>query len=223
MCYSLTMYAFSILIIPCFLTFYIFAFKEFRAKSFIVPLAIGLLTGCIFCFMKEFFFMPSHIWTDSFLDSFFYIFFNDAFAAPIIFAIWLLACIKIDRMEYKISMFLPLVLAFYAAYIPYDVFTNRFNTSVFIIFFKPLLYIFMCWDIQVLICAGYKKRLAGKKAAAIFYYCICLVPLVLPSFAETLWTLNSASLLPYAIEIAMALFAVIDYMTFQKKPLVEKE
>lgn len=216
------MYLFSVLIIPCFLIWYVSAFTEFKQKSYIPPVVIGLVTGCIFCFIKAFFFLSSHIWTTSVSNAFWHIFTSDALAAIFIFAAWIGACIKIDRWEYKLSMFLPLVLSFYAIYIPYDIISNRFNNTAFILFIKPVMYIFMCWLIQELIYLGWKKFRAGDRVAAIIQWALSVIPLILPSFSEACWTLHQYSFIPYIIAAVMGILSIGGYILFQNRSLSEE-
>lgn len=214
------MYAFSFLIIPCFLVFYCMAFSEFKVRAFIPPVVFGILAGTLICFIKAFFFPANNIWTTSMMESFAFIFKDETiFYSILLFAVYVGACFKIDSYDYKMSMYLPLVLSFYAVFVPFNIFTNRFNTASFILFLKPLLYIFMCWLIQEFINIGYRLFKKGMKVSGILMAIPALIVMVLPAFTEAYWIHHTATVLTYVVTAAMGALSVVLYLLVQRKPL----
>lgn len=205
------MYLFSFAALPAFtLGIYFLRSKETR-KSYLPPVLTGFISSAFYCFLEAFFFMPEHTWVDSFSSNFIYLLLTQE-VLPSVILTGLFFFFSKDNLDYKFNSILPLLSSFYSVFIPYKLFINGLEPSLFCLFVKVSLFICLLIFISVLLISCYRLFCSRKIVAGCFFVIFILSALVVPALLEVIWYFKISTLiliLASAIYIAAAIFVFI--------------
>lgn len=210
------MYSFLLASIPCLLLYFLNApFADepdaagtgTRHGSYWLAFCLGFFPAIAWCIIDEFFIYATHRFTDSLSACYVYLLVKDSLL-PTLTLSGLYLLLSRRPMENRTFALLPLLAAFYMAYLPYSVITGAERFSPFLCFIKPLLtcaYIELTALCSMGLCGSVKS---GSKAFAAVFAVLILLVLALPALAESLWYLNYA--LPmYGSVLAVLLAAAV--------------
>lgn len=188
----LLMYSFLLLSIPSLLVCYINSRKDYKARAFILPVLIGLFTGIIICFFKEFFIFSGKVHYLDF-NSVFKNYFLGVTFIPSAFVMILLYLSK-DSFSYKAQAVFPLLAALHGIIIPYTVIKGSDTYSFFQLFSIPLLYILMDLHITLLFTRA-EKLYPSNKVLAIVLAVLSLTAFLIPPYIITIWEIRNSVIL----------------------------
>lgn len=205
------MYIFLLASIPCLLLYFLnapFAAEAGkRSGSYWLAFCLGFFPAIIWCVIDEFFIYATHRFTDSLSACYAYLLLKDSLL-PTLTLSGLYLLLSRRPMENRTFALLPLLAAFYMAYLPYSVITGTERFSPFLCFVKPLL---TCAAIELTalcsmgLCGSIKS---GRKVPAAAFVLLILLALALPALAESLWYLHYAPVMYRGI-LAVLLAAAV--------------
>ncbi len=180
------MYIFLLLSIPCFLLY--FLHSPFAKGSYWLAFCLGFFPAIIWCFIDEFFIYTTHHFTDSFAACYAYLLLKDSLLPTLMLSSLFLLLSRREPEDRSFAL-LPLLSAFYMAYLPYTVTTGTERFSFFLCLVKPLL---TCAHIALIALGGRglcRCIKSGMKALAAAFAALVLLAFALPALAECLWYL----------------------------------
>lgn len=205
------MYLFSFAALPVFtLGIYFLRSKESR-KSYLPPVLAGFISSAIYCFLEAFFFLPSHIWVDSFSSNFVNLLLTQELLPSVILT-GLFFFFSKDSFDYKFNSILPLLSSFYSVFIPYKYFISGLEPSFFYLFIKVMLYISLLIFISVLLISCYRLFCSKKIVAGCFFVLFIIAAFAVPPLMEVIWFFNISSIIYLALSalyVAGAIFVFI--------------
>lgn len=183
------MYLFSFLLFPVVFSFYIYRDFNDRGgfvflKNKILPSLFGLCCAVFLCLLFEYFvFLPQYHGTSKF--AFFALNWLVSFFLPALFYGLYILWSK-DEWAQRIDNFLYFMLSFYMIYLPFLCFSAKGGSAFFILFFAPLLFLFMLFPIKREVFTIFEKsvpdpKMIVKNAVFIFFES------AVPSFIYMLW------------------------------------
>lgn len=197
---------FLLIILPAALCYYCATQKD---KRFVMPLFFGIMTGILLCSFKFFFFYTHRIVYDKFIINVLYLFLNQMLLPCAILYGAFFVCSK-DTLDYKGKFCYPLLLSFYAFYLPYSVITSAEGLYTFFsVFVKPVLFLVMINEFSYFVrkCISlYEDEQAGSIAPQII---LCLISLAIPAILEGFIIIDRAVLFVYLISLLYVLAGVI--------------
>lgn len=201
------MYTFLIAAIPLLLLILVTNNNSYSWKSFIPPIAFGLVIGMIYALVKKFFIYTSFIWTEDTNASFMHLLLTQTIL-PIVICLVVFLIFSRDSAVYKAESTGPMLAAFYAVVVPFTVISGPDKTTTFMIFGKPLVYAGMLILLSLFAALGTAKIAQKKIFIAIPFYIIALAQIPIPAFIENRWyyTMDGFCLTFSVIYAAIALF-----------------
>ena len=191
------MYSFLFASIPCLLLYFLTApFADepdaagtgTRHGSYWLAFCLGFFPAIAWCIIDEFFIFATHRFTDSLSACYVYLLVKDSLL-PTLPLSGLYLLLSRRPMENRTFALLPLLSAFYMAYLPYTVTTGTERFSFFLCLVKPLL---TCAHIALITLGGRglcRCIKSGMKALAAAFAALVLLAFALPALAECLWYL----------------------------------
>ena len=216
------MYTFLIAAIPLLLLILVTNNNSYSWKSFIPPIAFGLVIGIIYACVKKFFIFSDFIWTEDTTASMIHLLWTQAIL-PIIICLGVFLIFSRDSAVYKAESMGPMLAAFYAVLVPFTVISGPDKTTVFMLYGKPLLYAGMFILLSLFAALGTAKMAQKKIFIAIPFYIIALVQIPIPAIIENKWyyTMDSfcltVSIIYAAIALGFYLFVNIINMLIKDK------
>lgn len=189
----------------------ILVYECLKAEDKVVLLLIiaGSLSGVLVSLCTAVFTYLHRVPEYSFLPNFLY-FLLKFYALPVVllYAVYFF-CTK-DDFDVRIKAFFPVTVSFYAVFMPYMIIASDSSlASFFMLFVKPVLLVSMlfilsrlCFNIADGMRTHVPSKIAVNALCALLAFCI-------PSALETLWLLNVAEFLVYAVSALYALFALV--------------
>lgn len=186
------MYLFLFLLLPLSFAAYCLVTKD---KKIIPAAVIGFLAAVLVCGFKLFFMHAHRIVPYSFSSNFVYYLIRQSLL-PVLILHGLFFAISRDTAEYKINNYLPLVLCFYMAYLPYSVIsTSSAIIPAFLIFVKPIVYLAMIFQTSIILKMILRLKNEKKYPLIVVCVCLCLVYLIIPALIESLYIIGTNFLL----------------------------
>ena len=210
------MYSFLILSIPAAVVFYCCIHTEYKFKSFLAPIAIGLTAGIAAAVFKEYFIFSAYVATSGFLEHFLHIL-KETFLPPLIlFALW--EFLSKDDTKYKNTASFPLLASFYAIFLPYISISSPEKNSLFFLFENPFLFILtvffdqaIYYKIKISIKSGEKHKTAVLAAAFVAASSI-------PPAIQTIWYFKISEFAHIALAVIFfAATLIFHKITFAKE------
>jgi len=161
-----------------------------KDKKVIPASVIGFLAAVLVCGIKLFFMHAHRIIPYSFSSNFVYYLVRQSLL-PVVILYGLFFAVSRDSVEYKVNNFLPLILCFYMAYLPYSIIsTGSAIIPAFTIFVKPVIYLAMIFETSIVL--KYILRFLNEKKYALVVAGVFLiiVYLVVPSLIESLYIIG---------------------------------
>ena len=201
------MYTFLIAAIPLLLLILVTNNNSYSWKSFIPPIAFGLVIGIIYACVKKFFIFSDFIWTEDTTASMIHLLWTQGIL-PIIICLAVFLIFSRDSAVYKAESMGPMLAAFYAVLVPFTVISGPDKTTTFMLYGKPLLYAGMFILLSLFAALATAKATQKKIVIAIIFYIIALVQIPIPAIIENRWyyTMDSMSLTFSIVYAAIALF-----------------
>ena len=148
----------------------------------------------------------------SFAGNTFYYFFKEYFI-PVILLYAVYSLVISDEKEYKVKTFFPLMLAFYAVYMPYRVIASNSGAfSLFSIFVKPVLVLCMLIYLAKFNFVFYKANLGKNSKYQVAAVLLALVAMLIPACLEGMYTVFFAVPLVYVVSLLYAGFSVFVFL-----------
>ncbi len=93
-----------------------------------------------------------------------------------------------DDFSYKIKCVFPLLVGFYAVYMPFMILFENSELNWFSLFVKPILFISMFIGLSsVVSLLYYSMKNKGNKLIIVLYFLLVVFFMILPAVIETLW------------------------------------
>lgn len=185
------MLTFFILLLPASLAVY--ELEQKRSKDFL-PIIIGFVSAVLICAFKVFFLFSHRIVPYSFGQNFTYIFIRQILL-PLVFLYGAFFLLAKDNINDRLKYFFPLVVSFYAVYLPYTV-LSAYDAKVyegFDIFVKPMIFLSMIIECYICINAIYNGIISKSFLKAIFFSIIICLCIVLPAIIEAVYLMQMQS------------------------------
>ncbi len=185
------MHTFLLLAIPCTLLYYLHS--SLARERYWSAFFIGFFPSVIYCVIDEFFIFTTHRFTNSFAACYTYILLKE-YLIPTLVLGSLYLLISKRPLEDRFFSLLIVLSAFYMVYMPFEVITSSERFSPYLNLIKPLN---TCSSIIIISLSGIGlcRSLATDAKFLLGPFALCiLIALFLPSFAESLWYMNTSSL-----------------------------
>ena len=175
------------LLLPLILTAWCLYKKDTRIISVIF---IGLIAGVLVCGFKAFFLYSHRIIPYSFSENVVYLLVRQTLL-PVALIYGLFCLWSRDTFEFKAESFCPLLLSFYALYLPYTIISTAEQVyTAFSLLVKPCLFCAMILILAFFMCK-LQKSVAGKKTVqAVLWGILFLIAVVIPSFIEGMFVMD---------------------------------
>ena len=177
------MFIFSFMFLPLLITSFCLYYKSQK----VVPvITIGLVSAILVSAFQAFFTFAHRVIHYSFSGNYVYLLFRQALL-PVVILFLIFFFVSKDTLQFKIEMFLPLELSFYAIFLPYTIITTSEGLfSWYALFFKPVLFGSMLIFSAIAINYAYKFISAKKLVLGIIVIiaglCYCFIPAVFETF-----------------------------------------
>lgn len=217
------MFAFLFLAIPSVLVCYCLTDNQFSSKkSFIPPILFGFLTGIIYITIREFFIFETQMQIASFwkktLNFFIY---KDFLPTLILTAIFMI--FSKDSVDYKTSVLIPLILSFYAVFIPYDVIALSEKRTFYMLFTRTIIAISSVFSFCLLIRLATENFKNKNVKFGILFSILSLLSFFIPSITYSIWYYKISTILLIIISILMICLAIFLLILVRFKNLKSKE
>ena len=213
------MYLFMIFLLPLILAAYCIYKKDKR----IVPVIfVGLIAAVLVCGFKAFFLYSHRIVPFSFGKNVIFLLVRQTLLPVLlvygIFFVW-----SKDELSFKIEAFYPLVMSFYALYLPYTIIsTSDHVITSFQLFVKPAGFAVMFFSLSIIM-RRLEVFISEKKYAFIgIFGALALIYLIIPALLESMYILDVnyfLVLLLSAVYCLLAPLAKFYFLIDQKKKL----
>lgn len=181
------MLLFMFLLLPCVLIGYCIYKKE---PKVIPVIFIGVLSAILLCAFKTFFLYAHRIVPYSVEQNIIYLLVRQTLV-PCVILYGLFILFSKDSFAFKVQSLLPLLLSFYAIYLPYTIVSTAEGLySGFDAFCKPILYTFMIFQLSQLsksICKSFKEK---KQFMVVLKSLFVIVYLVIPTVIESMMIID---------------------------------
>lgn len=216
------MFAFLFLAIPSILVCYCLSDNQFDSKkSFIPPILFGFLTGIFYITIKEFFIFESQMQIASFWKkSLSFFIYKDFLPSLILTAIFMI--FSKDSASYKISSLIPLILSFYAIFIPYDVIISEKRTF-YMLFTRTIIAISAIFSFSFLIRLASENFKNKNVKFGILFSILSLFIFFIPSLAYSIWYYKISTILLIIISVLMFFLAIFLLILVRFKNIKSKE
>lgn len=206
------MLLFLLLLMPLSLTAYCYN-KSIRD---VFPcILLGFFISLIFCGFKSFF-MYSHVVIYYSIVRTFLSIFGFQILLPVVILYGVFFLVSHDSLLYKSGAFVPLVMSFYAIFLPYMVISGTESVySGFQILIKPLLYTAMILQVGGALKSMFYALQNQSKRLMRFNAFLILVYLVFPAVIETIYLLSCNDFIVLIMSAAYV-FCVFSYLIIQK-------
>lgn len=204
------MFLFTLLFFPLLITSYCFYYKSHK----LVPvISIGLVVAILVCSFQAVFTFAHRVIPYNFAGNYLYLLFRQSLLpVGIIYAVFFL--VSKDDIDFKLDSFFPLLLSFYAIYLPFVIITSSEGLySSFSLFFKPILFGAML--VELSICLNYFYKLLNEKniMLAVLVAVFFLIYLCLPALFETYYLIKMHTVLTLIFGILYSLLpAAVIYL-----------
>lgn len=184
------MLLFMFLLLPCVLIGYCIYKKE---PKVIPVIFIGVLSAILLCAFKTFFLYAHRIVPYSVEQNIIYLLVRQTLV-PCVILYGLFILFSKDGFAFKVQSLLPLLLSFYAIYLPYTIVSTAEGLySGFDAFCKPIL--FLCMILLVAVCS---KRILNAKENSkvgliILFSFFTLLFLIMPSLIEAFYIVDNSA------------------------------
>lgn len=199
------MYLFMFIIIPAILVY-----SCIRAENKIVLLLslAGAFTGVLVSICTALFTYLHRVPDYNLFSNFFY-YLLTFYALPMILLYSVYFFITKDSLEIRVKAFFPLTASFYAVFMPFMIIgSDNCLNSFFMLFAKPVLLISMLFVASRLLYNIFDGSRNSNLSKILVNSLLFLMTLSLPALMESMWILNMAEILVYAISIVFGLFAL---------------
>ena len=216
------MFAFLFLAIPSVLVCYCLTDNQFDSKkSFIPPILFGFLTGIFYITIREFFIFETQMQIASFWKkSLSFFIYKDFLPTLILTAIFMI--FSKDSASYKISSLIPLILSFYAIFIPYDVIISEKRTF-YMLFTRTIIAISSILSFSFLIRLASENFKNKNVKFGILFSILSLLIFFIPSLTYSIWYYKISTILLIIISVLMFFLAIFLLILVRFKNLKNKE
>ncbi len=217
------MFAFLFLAIPSVLVCYCLTDNQFDSKkSFIPPILFGFLIGIFYIAIREFFVFDSEMQIASFWKkSLSFFIYKDFLPTLILSAIFMI--FSKDSLDYKISSLIPLILSFYAVFIPYDVIALSEKHTFYMLFARTIIAISSIFSFCFLIRFASENFKSKNVKFGILFSILSLLIFFVPSITYSLWYYKISTILLIIISVLMICLAIFLLILARFKNLKSKE
>lgn len=170
-----------------FLVLLLVSYCMYTKNSKVVPvIVIGVLSAIFVCAFKTLFLFAHRVVPYNFINNYVYLMVRQSLL-PVIILYCVFFVISKDSMEYKIEVFFPLELSFYAVFLPHIIIsTSEGLYSGFSLFVKPLLFAAMLVQLSILMKWFYNSIQKKNIVFMILFGIMAVVYICLPGFFETM-------------------------------------
>ncbi len=181
------MYLFMFLLLPLILTAYCIYKKDTR----IIPVIfVGIVAAVLVCGFKAFFLYSHRIIPFSFGKNVWYLLVRQTLI-PVILVYGLFFLWSKDQLSFKFDAFMPLVMAFYVLYLPYNIISTADHViTSFQLFVKPAVFAVMILTISFLLKRLENSITANKKVMAVLIGILIVINLLIPALLESMYILD---------------------------------
>ena len=198
------MYLFLFFSIPIFSFWYLMRIKKFSFSQFIFPVILGFFISILFAFVRKFFIISNYCISYSIVSYIFHeTFIWILFPAVLSFAVFFL--LSKDSNQYKIDMIYALLASTFYVVLPYSVFSGFDKNSFFLLFIKPLLYIFVFLSIEFLVKQCFYYISEGNKSKLLPLIILFFIMLFMEPAIEALWYFKSL----FVLQIILSVFTLV--------------
>ncbi len=205
------MYIFLLIAFPAFIFGWFLSEEKNERLSYGPLLVLGLLAAGFVCVIKSFFIFTSHLWTDSFIEGSWYLYYSEILL-PCIIMFGLYLIFSKDPLDYKANAFIPLLGAFYTVFLPYKVLQLSEAESLYTLFVKPVLYISMVIYISTFLKKIFKAKNDKSTIRIIANSAMILIFSIVPALLETFWYLGGTAFIYIPLALVYAVFAFVLYL-----------
>ena len=186
------------LLLPLIIAAWCFYKKDTRIISVIF---IGLIAGVLVCGFKAFFLYSHRIIPYSFSENVVYLLVRQTLL-PVALVYGLFCLWSKDTFEFKAESFCPLLLSFYALYLPYTIISTADHIfTTFSLLIKPCLFCAMILILAMFMCQLQKSVAQKKTAFAVLWGVLFLAAVVIPSFIEGMFMMDMSYFLVIILSV----------------------
>ncbi len=172
------MYLFLLFLFPLYYVFFS------RRRPFVFT--SGLVASAVVCAVRMFFMFRMPYTGASFPMKTMFLWCTFVLI-PVCIAFALFLLVTRGPLEVRISAFLPFELAFFAVYVPVEIFAQSSEGTLFLLFVKPVLFMAMLLMADFLVRALYAGITGGAFMKVVLAVIVLLFVLFLPVLIETFW------------------------------------
>ena len=175
------------LLLPLLLTAYWIYKKDTR----IIPIiCLGVIVAVLVCGFRAFFLYSHRIIPYSFGKNALYLMIRQSFL-PVVLVYGIFFLWSKDELSFKVDAFLPLLMSFYALYLPYNIISTSDQVfTMFPLFVKPVIFAVMIFSIALFLRCMEKAIERKSYVLAGFWIAGCVISLVIPALLETMYVLD---------------------------------
>ena len=178
--------------------------KKYSFSQFIFPVILGFFISILFAFVRKFFVISNYCISYSFIS---YVFHEALiwilFPAVVSFLAFLL--LSKDSKQYKSDMIYALLSSTFFVVLPYSVFSGFDKNSFFLLFAKPILYIFVFLSIEFLVKQCIYNICEGNKSKLLPLIILIFIMIFMEPAIEALWYFKSL----FVLQIILSVFTLV--------------
>lgn len=214
------MYLFLIAFIPLFTIAITALEKNYKISSFAPQIIFSVFLATVVCCVREFFIYTSYEWKADVLSNFIYLFLWDALIPFVVLTILHYIFCK-DESLYKAAALFPMLASFFAIYTPYTVISIIERHSLFLLFFKPVMYAGLCLYASVF--AGIVALSSYKSKFFLFILAMILTAglAAFPPLLQTFCYFNGESIVTYGMAAAYTAISLILFIIKNAKTTLQ--
>lgn len=175
------------LILPLLLAAYCIYKKD---KRIIPVICLGVIVAVLVCGFRAFFLYSHRIIPYSFGKNALYLLIRQSLL-PVLLVYGIFFFWSKDELSFKVDCFLPLLMSFYALYLPYNIISTSGHVfTMFPLFVKPVIFAVMIFSIALFLRCMEKALERKSYVLAGLWITASVISLIIPALLETMYVLD---------------------------------